>query len=71
MSIPDLLVQPLLAVFPHGLQHHSRRNAHRAMGLAAAGRRDRLVASVSPPSATPALTALESHEAEPALVSAR
>jgi hypothetical protein len=41
---PDALLQPLLAVFPHGLQHHARRNAYQAMGLAAAGRHDRELA---------------------------
>lgn len=44
MSVPELLVQPLLAVFPHGLQHGARRNARQALDLAAAGRRDRQAA---------------------------
>jgi hypothetical protein len=41
LPVESLLLQPVLAVFPHGLQHGSRRNAHRAMGVVAAGRRER------------------------------
>lgn len=51
---PDSLLQPLLAVFPHGLQHGARRNAYHAMGLAAAGRRDRLAADAAVTSAVAA-----------------
>ena len=36
-----LVQQSLRALFPHGLQHRSRRNEQVAVGLAAAGRRDR------------------------------
>lgn len=54
---PDKLLQPLLAFFPHGLQHGARRNAYHAMGLTAAGRRDRLAADAAVTSALAAQTA--------------
>lgn len=44
---PESMLQPLLAMFPHGLQHQARRNACRAAGEATAGRRDRLAADTA------------------------
>ncbi len=41
LPVDPALAEPLLALFPHGLQHGSRRNAYRAMGVASAGRRER------------------------------
>jgi hypothetical protein len=41
VPVDAVLAEPLLALFPHGLQHGSRRNAYQAMGVASADRRER------------------------------
>ncbi len=42
-----VLAQPLLMLFPHGGQHHARRNAYRAVAVGAANRADREAANAA------------------------
>lgn len=63
MSVPELLVRPLLALFPHGGQRRARSNAYLAVRLAEAHQRDRAagalaLAAVSTPAASRELTAV-------------
>jgi len=45
MSVPELLVRPFLALFPHGGQRRARRNAYVAVCVAEAHQRDRAAAA--------------------------
>ena len=47
MTVPEFLIRPLLAVFPDGGQHRSRRHAYLAVSLAEAHRRDRTTAALA------------------------